>query len=376
MRALDKTIIGAGLYGLYSALKCGETGQHVVVLERDPAPFMRATYINQARVHMGYHYPRSFSTAIKSAHYFDRFCKDYDFCLHTEFDQVYATSSHFSWTNAEEFKKFCNDANIRCDSVDPEWYFNPGMCDGAFLTKEYTYDAQVLKKWFLDQLSKYKNVEIIYNDRPIEITKNKDTWTVKTHEGLVIETPFILNATYAGVNDIHQLLGYEPFKIKYEKCEIILCEVSDKFKNVGITVMDGPFFSLMPFGQTGLHSLTSVTFTPHETSYESVATFPCQHQCNVLCRPGSLYNCNECPAKPESAWDYMSQLARKYLKEEYGFKYHSSLFSMKPILMASEIDDSRPTVVKVMNDKPMFVSILSGKINTVYDLDEVLLNEE
>ena len=30
---------------------------------------MRATYINQARVHMGYHYPRSYSTAIKSAHY-------------------------------------------------------------------------------------------------------------------------------------------------------------------------------------------------------------------------------------------------------------------------------------------------------------------
>ena len=27
--------------------------------------------------------------------------------------------------------------------------------------------------------------------------------------------------------------------------------------------MDGPFFSIMPFGETGLHSLTSVTFTPH-----------------------------------------------------------------------------------------------------------------
>lgn len=376
MIAVDKTIIGAGLYGLYSALKCGEIGQHVIVLERDPAPFMRATYINQARVHMGYHYPRSFSTAIKSAHYFDRFCNDYEFCLHTEFDQVYATSSHFSWTNAEEFKKFCNNTNIRCNSVDPEWYFNPGMCDGAFLTKEYTYDAQVLKKWFLEQLSKYRNVEIIYNDRPVEISKTKETWIVNTKGRLTIETPFILNATYAGVNDIHQLLGFEPFKIKYEKCEIILCEVSDKFKNVGITVMDGPFFSLMPFGQTDLHSLTSVTFTPHETSYGSVATFSCQHQCNGLCKPGSLFNCNECPAKPQSAWDYMSQLARKYLKEEYGFKYHSSLFSMKPILMASEIDDSRPTVVKVMNEKPKFVSVLSGKINTVYDLDEVLLDEE
>lgn len=53
----DKIILGAGLYGLYAAQKCGAAGQRVLVLERDPAPFMRATYINQARVHMGYHYP-------------------------------------------------------------------------------------------------------------------------------------------------------------------------------------------------------------------------------------------------------------------------------------------------------------------------------
>lgn len=370
----NKIIIGAGLYGLYSALKCGEAGQRVVVLERDPAPFMRATYINQARVHMGYHYPRSFSTAIKSANYFERFCDDYDFCLLKEFDQVYATSAHFSWTNAAEFKKFCTDADIRCDSVDPEWYFNPGMCDGAFLTKEYTYDAQVLKKWFIEKLSKLDNVQIIYNHIPEKIESGDDIWYVKAGE-LEFEAPFILNATYAGVNDIHKLLGYEPFKIKYEKCEIILCKVNEKFKDIGITVMDGPFFSLMPFGQTGLHSLTSVTFTPHETSYDSVATFPCQSECGGLCHAGSLFNCNECPAKPESAWNYMSQLARKYLKEEYSFEYHSSLFSMKPILMASEIDDSRPTVIKVVNEKPKFVSVLSGKINTVYDLDEVLLDE-
>ena len=64
----DKIILGAGLYGLYAAQKCGAAGQRVLVLERDPAPFMRATYINQARVHMGYHYPRSYSTAIKYPH--------------------------------------------------------------------------------------------------------------------------------------------------------------------------------------------------------------------------------------------------------------------------------------------------------------------
>ena len=45
---------------------------------------------------------------------------------------------------------------------------------------------------------------------------------------------------------------------------------------------------------------------------------------------------------------------------------------MKPILKASEIDDSRPTVIRSFSEVPRFVSVLSGKINTVFDLDEVL----
>ena len=45
---------------------------------------------------------------------------------------------------------------------------------------------------------------------------------------------------------------------------------------------------------------------------------------------------------------------------------------MKPLLMRSEIYVSRPTVIRVCSENPTFVSVLSGKINTVYDLDEVL----
>ncbi len=54
------------------------------------------------------------------------------------------------------------------------------------------------------------------------------------------------------------------------------------------------------------------------------------------------------------------------------FKYIKSLFSMKSILQASEIDDSRPTVIRELSSYPKLISVLSGKINTVYDLDEVL----
>jgi glycine/D-amino acid oxidase-like deaminating enzyme len=370
---LDKVIIGAGLYGLYAASFCAKRGQNVVVLEKEKAPFMRATYINQARVHMGYHYPRSISTAMKSAGYFERFVKDYDFCIHKQFDQIYATSAKFSWTSAPEFKKFCKDSNIPCAELPLENYFRPGACDGVFMTQEYTYDAMILRDYLVDELSKFPNVRIVYEaDIQFIESDGTDYHVVCQDEEFV--APFVLNATYAAVNHVLNLvkgLNADKFQLKYELCEIILCDVDDSLKNVGLTVMDGPFFSLMPFGKTGLHSLTSVTFTPHDTDYNVVPSFPCSRN-NGECKPGGLGNCNNCVHKPETAWEYMAALARKYIKEEHGFYYKGSLFSMKPILKASEIDDSRPTVIKVASEGPTFVSVLSGKINTIYDLDDIL----
>lgn len=370
----DKIIIGAGLYGLYAAKFCSDRGEKVLVLEYDDAPFQRATYINQARVHMGYHYPRSLTTAVKSAGYFRRFVEDFGFCIHDKFDQIYATSDKFSWTNARQFMDFCKAAGIRCDEVAVSQYFKPGMCDGAFMTEEYTYDAKILQKYYEEQLKDKENVTFGFGVRIERIIRKSDVFEVWLQDGSLFEADFVLNATYASVNQvIDQVEGIEKefFKIKYELCEIILCEPSEPLRGTGITVMDGPFFSIMPFGKTGLHSLTSVTFTPHVTSYDTFPTFRCQAG-GMFCTQDNLGNCNTCLHKPESAWPYMSHLADKYMKKEYAYTYKESLYSMKPILKSSEVDDSRPTAIRVLSEAPTFVSVLSGKINTVYDLDAYL----
>lgn len=369
----DKIIIGAGIYGLYATKLCAQKGEKILLLEYDDEAIARATYINQARVHNGYHYPRSFSTAIKSAKYFERFNKDFEFAINMDFLKVYATSKNYSWTDAEQFKKFCRNAHIKCEELSAAKFFKDGVCDGVFDTKEYTFDAILIKERYIDELKNYKNVTIKYGVRIDKIEKLNETknYEVFLDSGDKFTTNYLLNATYASTNQITSMLGYDKFKIKYEICEIILCKVSDNIKDVGITVMDGPFFSLMPFGETGLHSLTSVTFTPHITSYDELPTFPCQKE-NVKCSPNQLENCNLCPNKPKTAWAYMHTLAKKYLREDIELTYSHSLFSVKPILMASEIDDSRPTVIKKFSENPTYISVLSGKINTVYDLDEVL----
>ncbi len=94
-----------------------------------------------------------------------------------------------------------------------------------------------------------------------------------------------------------------------------------------------------------------------------------------FCSRQSLGNCSDCPAGPATAFPYMAGLARKYMLDDYGFAYKKSLFSMKPILVSSEMDDSRPTVIRIYSKKPVFAGVLSGKINTVYDLDGVLSDD-
>lgn len=370
----DRIIIGAGFYGLYAALFCCQKGLSVLVLEHDSASFKRATYINQARVHQGYHYPRSLSTAMKSAAYFERFNKDFGFCVNRQFNKVYATSVQFSWTSGRQFKQFCQAAHIFCEELPPERFFRKGMCDSAFLTREYTYDAMLLKNYYLEKLSAYDSVEIKYSVKITAIDKDADRYAIRLDNGNTYYTRFVLNAAYAGTNQILELVGYEKFDIKYELCEIILCDVNERLKRYGITVMDGPFFSIMPFGKTGMHSLTSVTFTPHATSHDHLPAFICQKQSHGYCTARFLGNCNDCLAKPATAFPYMANLAKKYLREEYGFSYKDSLFSMKPILENSEIDDSRPTIIKRFSQNPTFIAVLSGKINTVYDLEEVLID--
>lgn len=369
----DKIILGAGIYGLYAAIYTAKknTNQKVLIIEKEKQAFTRATYINQARVHMGYHYPRSYSTAIKSANYFEKFINQYPDSILESFEQIYATSSKFSWTNAIQFEKFCRNANIDCEKVDVDKYFKKNMCDGAFLTKEYTYDAKILQKIMLSDIEKSSNIDILFETDIKDIQKMGNQYILDTNKG-IFQTEFILNCTYASINQILKKLDYELFQIKYELCEIIICSVSKELVNTGITVMDGPFFSIMPFGKSGYHSLTSVTFTPHIVSYDELPTFSCQQKSNGYCTPTALGNCNNCLARPQSAWMYMSNLAKKYLQDKYEFQYEYSLFSMKPILIASEIDDSRPTVIKQYSSNPYFYSVLSGKINTIYDLEEIL----
>lgn len=352
----DYIILGSGIFGLYAASLL--TDYKVAIIEIDDSSFSRASYVNQARVHNGYHYPRSPETALKSIHYFDRFSKDFSFAINKEFKQIYSIALDKSLTTANQFRYFCKLINAPCKEVDLP--FMKDTVEASFETMEYSFDAKIMRDYLLD-----KNKANIFYSTKIEMVEGE--YILYTNNG-VFKTKEIINTTYASTNQISELFNLEKFNIKYEICEIILCNVPDKFKDIGVTIMDGPFCSIMPFGLTGKNTLTSVTYTPHKTSFEQLPTFDCQ---NNKCTKYSLDNCNTCENRPKTAFKEMNDTLMKYV--DIDVKYIDSYFAIKPILTDTEKTDARPTVIKRL--APHFLSVLSGKISTIYDLDNDIIQK-
>ena len=367
----DYIILGAGIYGLYASCLLLKKNYRVALVECDNEVFSRASYANQARVHNGYHYPRSVLTARASANNYQLFIDDFKDAINSNFEKIYALSNRNSFTAGKHFEKFCKYLNIPCDEINPEKYFRKGTVEMAYTTLECSFDPISVKNILYGKIIENPNFYLFVNKQLYTVAEKQKKYSLRFSDKTSLFAPRVLNATYASINQVLDKFHFKKLDIKYEICEISLCDVPEELLHSGITVMDGPFFSLMPFGLTGFHSLSSVEFTPHNTSYRDLPHFECQED-NNLCTPEYLDNCNLCESRPETAFPYMSQLAKKYLKIDQ-LKHRQSLFAIKPILNASEIDDSRPTVIKTFSENPSFIAVLSGKINNIYDMGEVLI---
>lgn len=371
METYDRLVIGAGFFGLHGAHLFAGADMRVAILDAEAAPMLRASQINQARVHNGYHYPRSVTTAKSSAEYYDRFTTEFASCINHEFTQIYAVAGAQSLISANGFLRFCRWTGIPAEEIDPEDYFEPGTILAAYRTAEYSFDAPRLRHEMCRRLAGDHDVDWYAPARIASVEWESDAFVLELTDRRRMRARGVLNATYAGINQILNVFGVEPLPLKYELCEVILVNVDDTLKNTGLTLMDGPYFSCMPWGYSGYHSLTAVSYTPHLTSHDDMPHFECQAR-NPDCNDSALDNCALCPQRPGTAWPFMRGLARRYVGDRHGIAYAQSVWSMKTVLARAEIDDARPTMVEEHCAKPWLTSVLSGKIGTIYDLDEAL----
>lgn len=365
----DTIIIGAGIYGLYAAKFLSSYKKKVLIIERDSDIMERASLVNQARIHNGMHYPRGLKTIESILKYRDRFVKDFRFAINRNFLTYYAISFHNSLTDTESFCNVMDHYKIKYRIVENIDLFKKSMIDSVFLGEEYTFSSNLIKKYFLSYINESDDIDILTNTRINSAMYLNDIWRLCIN-GSLIEVKSVINATYASLNEINQMFNVEQFDISYELCEVAICKMPKQLQKIGITIMDGAFFSFMPFGNTEYHTLTSVRYTPHYSSNSSIQ-FPCMTG-HKNCSFYNLSNCNMCSCKPNSCYNDMLNIYKKYIRDDLRpISHESSMFAIKAIMSNLESTDDRET--RIMIDNRLVFSVLSGKFFTFYEMDKYLL---
>ncbi len=372
----DFLIVGGGIFGIYAALYLEGKGLRICLIEKEKELLKKASIVNQARLHSGYHYPRSVATALMSDDNKARFTAGHQQFINFEFEKYYAIDKFGSFTDSLQFERFCAFINIPCKPVLRHPLFNYHRLEALYATTEYTFDPILIAEHYRQRLKEHAgNITVRLRTRVEQAEARGNAWAVvlcglENNERQEVEAGQVINATYAGSNAINRLFGLTDIDLMHEISEMAFV-TSPQVKNLGLTVMDGQFGSLMPYGLSGMLSLSSVAYTHHKVSYGNLPTFDCQ-ALNPECRPDFPSICSPCPARPRSNYHKMISQIRHYIAEKVEFHYFSSMYTIKSKLKANYIDDGRPTEISILNENPRFYCIFAGKINSIYEVEKVV----
>lgn len=328
----------------------------------------RASFVNQARLHTGLHYPRSLLTASEALGYYRAFRARWPQAVR-DFTQIYAVALRNSKTTGADFAAFIDRLGLPTDEIDPERWFHPSTVSRAFRVEEPSFDSPSLRRILTDEIADRPNITVRFNTTVTGGTVGIGGSMIALSTGEVIEADGIILAVYAGTNALRQALGLSGLPLTFELAEVLLGHVTSDLSDIGFTVMDGPFWSLMPFGHGDQVSLTSVGLTPLRRSPDE-ATFSCQTRRHD-CTPLHLQDCTTCPVRPLGTLTHQQQQMASFLKQASAFTPTTSLLTVKAVLTATEVDDARPTLVHKEPDTNL-VTVFSGKISTLFDLDKEL----
>jgi glycine/D-amino acid oxidase-like deaminating enzyme len=358
-------VIGGGFYGARLAQTLRRRGLRVLLVEREASLLARASIRNQARVHNGYHYPRSILTSLRSRLNYRRFFDEYRDCVHTGFTHYYAVARGMSKITAAQFAEFCRRIEAPLSPAPPHVakLFDASRIDAVFQVEECAFDATALGARMSRELGD-AGVDVALSTEAVSVRSTRAGLdvTLRGANGILvspIHADIALNCTYSRLNHLLADSNAEPIPAKHELTELALVEPPEALGGAAVTVMDGPFFSLMPYPSRGLYTLSHVRYTPH---------------CSWHDRPNQPV-IEMHTTGSASRFEHMMRDAARYLPAMRGARYADSLWEIKTVMPRSEKDDSRPILLRRCAEHPALLTVLGAKIDSVYDVEDALLAE-
>lgn len=361
---LDAIVIGGGVFGARLAEWLAAEGRQVELVEREQDLLLRASLTNQARVHRGYHYPRSFVTATRSRVNAPRFEAEFRACIVDTFAHHYAIGRTGSKVSARQFRTFCDRIGAPLSEAPAavRRWFDPARIEAVFTVAEHAFDAVALRAHLRRALER-AGVPIRLGTEAVRIAAEPAgglRLTVESPAGTAdLRAREVYNCTYSRLNALLHASNLPLIELRHELTEMLLVEPAEELRNAAVTVMCGPFFSCMPFPPRGLHTLSHVRYTPHRTWADGPAA-PWRDP-DVARRP-----------TPRSQGPAMLRDAARYLPLMARSRPVDSLWEVKTVLPRSEVDDGRPILVRVNHGLPGLTCIAGAKLDNLYDLFDVL----
>jgi hypothetical protein len=220
-------IIGGGIYGCILAIELSKNNNNIILNEKNNDILQETTKYNLWRIHKGYHYPRCNYTAQLCKKSYKLFYEKYSTCL-IKYKHIYCIAKYNSKITTNEYINFMNHNDLSYNQISNLTEFNENQIDSTFMVDERLYNISKLNTLITYNLKKQK----------IKLNINKE---IKEYNNKYCNT--ILTSYWNNNNIINNNIIYE-----YQICEVCIIKLPKNFKNMSITIMDGPFISLNPYG--------------------------------------------------------------------------------------------------------------------------------
>ncbi len=225
-------ILGSGFYGCHIGKVLSKNGYDIQIHEIKDQIFKGASGSNPARLHAGFHYPRSKETRELSQKNYTRFMVQYGSLTRAVPVNIYAIAKDDSLVDYANYVQSLRSEIEFIEIHDPS-EFGLDNVEGAILTGERHILVNKVREYFID----YFKGKIKYNVKPDDFSDKDFDLTI--------------DCTFCS-------LGREGVD-RYEPCITFVFEGSyDK----AVTIMDGKFPSFYSHYEQNTVSLTSAKYTP------------------------------------------------------------------------------------------------------------------
>ena len=344
---MNVLIVGGGLFGCTIAIELAKK-HNVTMIEKNADIMLEASLANHNRLHFGYHYPRSAKTARQCLDGLLAFMMHYPRAAVTDFPNYYAIANDGSFVSANEFAKFCDDVGIYYTEEYPEHeYLAREYLQACFRVREPIFNYQLLKNSVLSALST-SGVTVLLES---EVSGAKQTgsgeYMVTVSGTTGSETIFaekVINATYANLNEVNRLFGVRPRELRFEYCMIPIFK--RKHSDMGLTVMDGAYCTIMPHAGNPGHSLlwhVDASVYSHSANVKNLRLPKDKAETDAVC--DSIY-------KMSSRW-------MPFLADVEPVDFFAT-----PKAVEENKFDARTSEVVEYPEAPNLLSVLGGKIAT------------